>query len=78
MVELKVDIALSQLVELIRQLPARERRRLLSLFKEGGLAKPKTDKEKFSELLRSGPTFSKAQIKRMEETRAAISKWRDT
>ncbi len=73
--ELKLDIGIEQLVELIRQLPARQRAKLEAALNESKTA-PRTKDKTFEELLLSGPTLTKTELERIAEAREAINKWR--
>ena len=72
--ELTVDIPFEQLLRIIDQLPAQQRKKLKALLskKKSGDA----PQEPLDELLLRGPTFTKAQLKRMADVRTAFEKWR--
>jgi hypothetical protein len=75
--QVQVDIEFGQLVEIAKKLPRAQWQQLKTEVEESdqrGLAST-DDLEAF---LLNGPTFSKKQIKIIEENRKAINKWRTT
>lgn len=72
--QVQVDIEFEELVQIAKKLPIRQWDKL----KEEVEAKSVTDieREDFKKLLLSGPTFSKKQLKSIDETRKAINQWR--
>ena len=75
--EVRVNIPFVELLAIVRQLPAAEKRRLRQELDK----KPEPEVQKQSrltELLLSGPTFTEEQIKAIEETRKSINQWRTT
>jgi hypothetical protein len=75
MVELKVDIGLTQLMELIRQLPLRDKKRIRAMLDASPNAKD-ASKDDIEEFLLSAPTFSDEQLELIREAREGINKWR--
>lgn len=71
--QVQVGIDFDELLEAVKKLPEDQRLQIRNVL-EGKPAQSR--KEKFRDLLLNGPTFSDEQIKTMEETRKAISKWR--
>lgn len=72
--ELKVDLTFDQLLQLIMQLPARQRDQLKDALLRADVGK--SEALGLDELLLSGPTFTKTQLKRIARTRKAMNKWR--
>jgi len=71
--ELKMEIGLDQLIQAIKQLPARQ---FAKLKAEINNAVPeKTDKESFKAFLLQAPIFTDEQINLIEEARKSMNKW---
>jgi hypothetical protein len=72
--QVQVDIEFDQLVQIAKKLPVKQWDKL----KKEVEAKPvaDTEREDFRKLLLNGPTFSKKQLKTIDETRKAINQWR--
>jgi hypothetical protein len=70
--DIKLNIGLAELMQLIMQLPKAQRERLVAWMAED----EKTQREQVQELLLRAPTFSKAQLQRLSDVRAAIDQWR--
>ena len=73
-VQVQLDIAFDQLVQLAKRLPARHWTKL----KQEVESQTPTNKERedFKKLLLNAPTFSKKQLDAVAETRKAINQWR--
>lgn len=74
--DLKLAIGIEQLLELIRQLPPKQRARVKEL-----LEKPKASTlngSKLEELLLEGPTWSDEQVTKVQAAREALRKWRSS
>ncbi len=71
--ELKLDIPFKQLLELVRQLPPSQKKKLQ---KELVAEVPQTINNSLKEFLLTGPVFSEEQIKTIEDTRKSINEWR--
>lgn len=70
--EVKLDIGLAELMQLILQLPEGQRAKL-----QAWLSKDDQERRKaLEELLLKAPTITDAQAKRYEEVRKAIDTWR--
>ncbi len=71
--ELKMEIGLDQLIQAIKQLPAKQ---FLKLKTEINNTVPeKTIREDFKEFLLQAPVFNDEQIAQIEEARKSINKW---
>lgn len=71
--ELKMEIGLDQLIQAIKQLPAKQ---LLKLKAEiNNTAPEKTEKKDFKAFLLQAPVFNDEQITLIEEARKGINKW---
>lgn len=72
--QVQSDIGFDQLVQLAKQLPARQ---WIKLKEEVEEQTPKDkEREDFKKLLLSGPTFSKKQLDAVARNRKAINQWR--
>lgn len=71
--ELKMEIGLDQLIQAIKQLPAKQ---LIKLKAEINRATPaKTEKEDFKNFLLQAPVFTEDQVLLIEEARKSINTW---
>ena len=70
--DLKLNIGLAELMQLIMQLPKPQRDRLQAWMAED----EKTRRKQLEELLLRAPTFTEAQVERMAKIREAIDQWR--
>jgi len=71
--ELKMEIGLDQLIQAIKQLPAKQ---LIKLQAEISRTVPeKTGKDGFKNFLLQAPVFSEDQVLLIEEARKNINKW---
>lgn len=70
----QVDIGFDQLVQLARQLPQTQWKKLKQEVESH--TPVNTEREHFKKLLLSGPTFSKKQLETIAETRKKIDQWR--
>jgi hypothetical protein len=71
--ELKMEIGLDQLIQAIKQLPAKQ---LVKLKAEINRTVPeKTEKEDFKNFLLQAPVFTEDQILLIEEARKSMNKW---
>ena len=70
--EVKLDIGLAELMQLILQLPEGQRAKLQDWLSKDDQARRKA----LEELLLKAPTINDAQAKRYEEVRKAIDTWR--
>lgn len=68
-----MDIGLDQLLQAIKQLPARQFAKLKAEINR--LSSEKTDKEDFKAFLLQAPTFSDEQITLIQEARKSMNKW---
>ena len=73
--ELKLSIGFQQLLQLIEQLPANKRKKIGEVIARK--EQPASGQDDLRELLMNGPTFTKAQLKRMAEAREYLNRWRD-
>jgi hypothetical protein len=73
--EVKLDIGFEQLLQLVRQLSAKQRAKVKAALSEPKSPARPHDKA-FEELLLAGPTLTKAELDKMAEARDAINKWR--
>ena len=71
--ELKMEIGLEQLIQAIKQLPARQLARLKAEINNA--VPEKTDKEAFKAFLLQAPTFTDEQIDLIAEARKSMNKW---
>ena len=71
--ELKFEIGLDQLLQAIKQLPARQFAKLKAEI--NNLAPERTDKESFKNFLLQAPVFTDEQISLIEEARKNMNKW---
>ena len=70
----QVDIGFDQLVQLAKQLPATQWKKLKQ---EVEIQAPEDKgREAFKKLLLNGPTFTKKQLDAIAETREKINQWR--
>ncbi len=72
--ELKLDIPFQQLLDLVKNLPVREKGILKEELDKN--SKPEIDREEFRKLLLQAPTFSNKQLKAIKQARKQINKWR--
>jgi hypothetical protein len=72
--QVEVDIAFEQLVQIARKLSDGEWQKLK--WEVESEKKLKDDKDDLLEFLLKGPTFTKEQIDTIEENRKAINRWR--
>lgn len=71
---IQVDIGFDQLVQLAKQLPQTQWKKLKQ---EVETQAPKDiERENFKKLLLNGPTFSQKQLDTIAETRNKINQWR--
>jgi len=70
--ELKLNIGLAELMQLITQLPKVQRDQLQAWMAE----EDTTRRKQLKEMLLRAPTCSEAQVKRMAQVREAIDRWR--
>jgi hypothetical protein len=70
---MELKLGLQDLLRLIMQLAATERTKLKSLLSRTS-ARPVSNTD-MEELLLSGPTFSAAQLKKVDKAREAVSAW---
>ena len=73
--QVRVDIGFDQLVQLAKQLPAKQWTKLKQQV-EGQQVPNDKEREAFRQLLLNGPTFSKQQLNNVTKTRKAIDQWR--
>lgn len=73
--EVKLDIPFEQLLRIIRQLSPAQRKKVQAVL-ENGVQGNSHSVDQLDEILLNGPTFSKAQLMRMAETRKAFDQWR--
>jgi hypothetical protein len=72
--QVQVDIGFEQLVTIAKKLPKTQWQKLKAeVEKESPSEIANSD---FREFLLNGPTFTKEQIKVIENTRKAVNKWR--
>ena len=71
--ELKMDIGLDQLIQAIKQLPAKQLLKLKAELNKS--ASSKTEKEDFKKFLLQAPVFTEDQVALMEDARKNINKW---
>jgi hypothetical protein len=71
--ELKMEIDLDQLIQAIKQLPAKQFSRLK--IEINNTSPEKTGREDFKKFLLQAPIFTEDDITLMEEARKSISKW---
>lgn len=74
--ELKVDIAFSQLIQVIRQLPDDKKTQLKAELSSTFPTNSKKSISTFQELLLNGPVMDDDQYKAYKETRNHFNKWR--
>jgi len=74
---LSVDIGFSQLLHLLKGLPARDWERLKQEVESSQPVATVGDRKRFRELLLNGPTFTEEQLDTIAQTRAAIDRWRE-
>ena len=73
--EIKLDIEFEQVLELVKQLPARQLSELKSALEKA--EKPKRKKrDSLKKFLLEAPQFSNIQIEQIAQTRKAINQWR--
>lgn len=71
--ELKMEIGIDQLIQAIKQLPAKQ---FIKLKAEINNTIPeKTEKEAFKEFLLQAPVFTEDQVTLMDDARKSINKW---
>lgn len=70
--EIKLNIGLAELLQLIMQLPKAQRERLVAWMAED----EQVQREQVRDLLLRAPTMSRTQVERLSELRAAIDQWR--
>jgi hypothetical protein len=71
--ELKMEVGLEQLIQAIKQLPARQLARLKAELNNA--VPEKTDKEAFKTFLLQAPIFTDEQIDLIAEARKSMNKW---
>lgn len=74
--DLKLAIGIEQLLELIRQLPPKQRARVQEL-----LEAPKASTlngSKLEQLLLEGPTWNDEQLTKVQAAREALRKWKNS
>lgn len=71
--ELKMEIGLDQLIQAIKQLPARQFAKLKAEI--NNTVPEKTDKEAFKAFLLQAPVFTDEQINLIEEARKSMNRW---
>ncbi|HVX50135.1 MAG TPA: hypothetical protein VHB48_08250 [Chitinophagaceae bacterium] len=71
--ELKMEIGLDQLIQAIKQLPARQFAKLKAEI--NNTVPEKTDKEAFKAFLLQAPVFTHEQINLIEEARKSMNRW---
>jgi len=71
--QLQIDIAFEQLVEIVKKLPPKE---LLQFKFELEKNNTETSTQSLKELLLKGPTASKSQIEKIVNNRKHINRWR--
>lgn len=75
--EVKLSIGIEQLLELIRQLPPKQKARVKAALDGSNLSV--TNKgQTLEQLLLNGPTFGEAEIAKVSAAREAIRKWRSS
>lgn len=72
----QVNIAFEQLVQLAKQLPAKQWALLKQEVEKSGQPEDK-EREAFRQLLLNGPVFSQKQIDAIAKNRKAIDQWRE-
>lgn len=76
---MELKLGLQDLLRLIMQLPAAQRAKLKNLLSRAdGPTKDTTDIKALEQLLLSGPTYSEAQVDKVNNAREAFSAWRRT
>lgn len=73
--QIQVDIAFDQLVQLARRLPSTKWSQLKQEVEKKQHSGKDKEREDFKKLLLSGPTFSKTQLDAIAKTRKAINQW---
>jgi hypothetical protein len=71
--EIKMEIGLDQLIQAIKQLPARQFAKLKAEI--NNLNSETTDKDSFKNFLLQAPVFTDEQISLIEEARKNMNKW---
>ena len=71
--ELKMEIGLDQLIQAIKQLPAKQFVKLKAEI--NSVVPEKTAKDEFKQFLLQAPLFAEDQIALMEDARKSINKW---
>ncbi len=71
--ELKLEVGLDQLIQAIKQLPARQLAKLKAEI--NSVVPEKTDKESFKTFLLQAPVFTDEQISLIEDARKSMNKW---
>lgn len=72
--QVQAEITFDQLIDIVKQLPAGQLRRLKTIIEnKSRTPQPDTD---FATLLRNGPTATKEQLKTIEQNRKMLSKWK--
>lgn len=75
--EVKLSIGIEQLLELIRQLPPKQKARVKAAL-DVSSSSVTPDSQTFEQLLLNGPTFGEAELAKVNAARDAIRKWRSS
>lgn len=75
--EVKLSIGIEQLLELIRQLPPKQKARVKAAL-DGSSSSVTTKGQTLEQLLLNGPTFGDAELAKVDAAREAIRKWRSS
>jgi hypothetical protein len=71
--QLTVNIAFEQLLEMVKTLPSKEKAKLLAELQQEHQPEKNNDLHSF---LLNGPVFTRQQLNTIAETRKAINEWR--
>jgi hypothetical protein len=71
--ELKMEIGLDQLIQAIKQLPAKQLARLKAELNNA--VPERSDKEAFKAFLLQAPVFTDEQINLIQDARKSMNKW---
>jgi len=72
--QIQVDIAFDQLVDIVKHLPAAQKKMLRAQL--GDTKSQNGEKEDFSDFLLRGPVFSDEQLEEIKTARKDINEWR--
>jgi len=73
--ELKINVAISEFLNLIKTLPVSEKQKIKQAIEKDLSSNKKQMNGKLNELLKNGPTLTKEELSNFEFTNQSFSKW---